>query len=62
MRKIIAIGIAAIWAAVAAIWGGTVIGGNNATVSSAAPAASPVSVMQMMKDARDLPEQQFDAH
>ncbi len=62
MRKIIVIGIAVALAAVAAIWGGTVIGANTSRVASATASASPVAVMQMMRDAKDLPEQQFDAH
>jgi hypothetical protein len=62
MRQIIVVGIAVVLAAVAAIWGGTVIGGNTARQSIAAPASSQVNVMQMMKDAKHLPEQQFDAH
>lgn len=62
MRKIVVIGIAVVLAAVAAIWGGTVIGANSARVASATSSASPVAVMQMMRDAKDLPEQQFDTH
>jgi hypothetical protein len=61
MRQIIVVGIAV--AAVVAIWGSAVIGGNALRQSVAAPAASPpVNVMQMMKEARNLPDQQFDAH
>ena len=48
--------------AIAAIWGLSVINANSSLHSSNAPASVSIDVMQMMKEAQNLPEQQYDAH
>jgi hypothetical protein len=48
----------------AAIWGATAIFARTPTSPHAAmvSSASSISVMQMMKDAKNLPEEKFDTH
>ena len=49
--------------ATVAILGATVIKANSPRLATATPAASAsIGVMQMMKDAKNLPTEQFDAH
>ena len=48
--------------AIVAIWGTTVIIANNEKHSEAATASTSIDVMKMMRDARGLPEEKFDAH
>jgi hypothetical protein len=64
MRKIMIIVTAAMIAAIPAIWGATAILAkpHKATAAAPAPAATSIGVMEMMKNAKELPEQQFDAH
>ena len=45
-----------------AILGVTVINANPSKQAVTAPASSSFDVMQMMKDSKDLPVQQFDSH
>ena len=52
----------ALAAAIIAIWGTTAIVANPQKEAKPGPAAASVDVMQMMRNAKDLPEQQFDAH
>jgi hypothetical protein len=53
---------AAVITAIAAILGVTVINAKSAKQATIAPATSSIDVMQMMKDAKNLPQEQFDAH
>ena len=56
-RMVIAAGVVA---AIVAAWGAGVITAHSP--KTATPASSSVDVMQMMKDAKNLPDQSFDAH
>jgi hypothetical protein len=64
MRQIMIISATAL--AIAAIWGTTVIGGHTPEKSvareSTAIDVKVVDVMEMMKKAKNLPKEQFDAH
>ena len=64
MRKMMIIVTAAMIAAIPAIWGATAIlaKAHKATAAAPAPAATSLDVMEMMKNAKGLPEQQFDAY
>ena len=59
MRRTLTLASIALVAAILAIWGTTDI---VATSPKEASAASSIDVMQMMRDAKNLPEQQFDAN
>jgi hypothetical protein len=59
MRRNLTLASIALVAAILAIWGTT---GIVATSPKEASAASSIDVMQMMRDAKNLPEQQFDAN
>jgi hypothetical protein len=48
--------------AIFAIWGATTIFAHNAKNPNAATASSSINVMQMMVEARNLPEEKFDAN
>lgn len=48
--------------ATVAILGATVIKANSPRPVTATPASTSIDVMQMMKAAKDLPTEQFDAH
>jgi hypothetical protein len=61
MRRPTTITTTAFIIAVVAI-GVTVINANSSRHVATAPASSAIDVMQMMKNAKDLPTQQFDAH
>ena len=60
MRQTIIVATLAV--VILAIWGASTIVANPQKAANAEPATASIGVMQMMKDARDLPEQQFDAH
>ena len=62
MRHTFFLAIAALVAAILAIWGATTILATPHGRTDVVPASTSLGVMQMMKDAKDLPEQQFDAH
>ena len=62
MRHTIIIAWAALFAAILAIWGATAILANPRTSTGAAPRAPALDVMQLMKNARDLPERPFGAN
>jgi hypothetical protein len=49
-------------AATLAIWGATAIVANPQKPSTHTFGASSIDVMQMMRNAKDLPEQHYDAH
>jgi hypothetical protein len=59
MRQAIIISTTALFSALVALWVPTVIA--NPQKPNVASAAGLVGVMQMMKDARDLPDQRYDA-
>ena len=59
MHKTLSFASIALVAAIVAIWGTT---GIVATSPNTAVANTSIDVMQMMRNARNLPEQQFDAH
>lgn len=54
--------LAALAAAILALWGGTTIVANPQKAASEGYATTSIGVMQMMKDAKGLPEQQYDAY
>ena len=62
MRQTAIIATAALVIAIVAILGVTVINAKSPRQAITAPASASIDVMQMMKDAKDLPEQQYDAH
>ena len=47
---------------IAAIWGLIVINANSSLHATSSSASVSIDVMQMMKEAQNLPEQQYDAH
>ena len=53
---------AALVVAILAILGASVITANSPRTGTAAPASTSRDVMQMMKDAKNLPDQTFEAH
>ena len=59
MRRTLTLASIALVSAILAIWGTT---GIVATSPTKVSAASSIDVMQMMRDAKNLPEQQFDAN
>ena len=59
MRRTLTFASIALVAAILAIWGTT---GIVATSPKKASADSSIDVMQMMRNAKNLPEQQFDAN
>lgn len=61
MRQTALITATALVTAIAAIWGLMAINANPSLHSASAPASVSIDVMQMMKEAQNLPEQQYDA-
>lgn len=61
MRQTAIIGVIAVLT-VLAILGSSVISGSIVKQGLAGRAEVPVGAMQMMRDAKDLPVQQYDAH
>jgi hypothetical protein len=61
MRQTAIIASTALITAIVSILGMAVIRANPPMKSTAAPASVSIDVMQMMKDAKKLPHQQFDA-
>jgi hypothetical protein len=53
--------VAAITAAVS-IWGTSMIIAHSAKTAGVSKASSSIDVMQMMRDAKNLPEEKFDAN
>ena len=47
---------------IVAILGVTVINATSLKHASVAPASSSIDLMRMMKNAKDLPEERYDAH
>jgi hypothetical protein len=62
MRQKALIAASALVTAIAATWGLIVINANPSLPSTSAPASVLIDVTQMMKEAQNLPEQQYDAH
>lgn len=62
MRYTMILTTAALIAAIPAIWGATAILAKPRNGADAAPAATSIDVMGMMKNAKGLPEQQFGAY
>ena len=52
----------ALFAATFAIWGASTIFADNTKTANAVTAQSSVDVMQITREAKNLPAQQFDAH
>jgi hypothetical protein len=48
--------------AIVAILAATAIDSNSLKPATAIPASASIDVMQMMKDAKNLPEEQYDAY
>ena len=61
MRKSVASAITAVVVAVVAIWGTKVIIARPSQTQSLLTSKS-IDVMRIMKDAKNLPEERFDAH
>jgi ABC-type arginine/histidine transport system permease subunit len=53
---------AALITAIVITLGVTVINAKSSRHANVAPASSSIDVMQMMTNAKDLPEQHYDAH
>jgi hypothetical protein len=62
MRMTLIVAVTTMVLAIAAMWGHTSIIAPHPKDANAAPAPALIDVTQMMKDARNLPVQQFDAH
>jgi hypothetical protein len=62
MRHVQLVTAAALVIGFVAVVGVTVINAKSARQVATAPASTSVNVMQMMKNARNLPEERFDAH
>jgi len=62
MRYTMILATAALIAAIVAIWGASIILAHPQKGADAAAAAASIDVMGMMKNAKGLPDQQFDAH
>jgi hypothetical protein len=60
--KTIVSALALFTAIVVAIWGASTIFAHTAKNPNAVTAQSSVDVMQMTKEAKNLPEEQFDLH
>jgi hypothetical protein len=52
----------ALIAAIVAMWGASLATTQSPRTEGLAPAPASVDVMQMMKDAKHLPAQQYSAH
>jgi hypothetical protein len=61
MRRTVILATIALVAATVPIGAASIITASTSDTATAAPASAPISVMQMMIEAKDLPEQQFDA-
>jgi len=61
MRRTIIVASTALVTAIAAGWGATIVAHSPKNPPSVA-ASSSIDVMKMMKDAKNLPEERFDAN
>ena len=63
MRPTLIVAVSTVVLVVVAIWGFTTITiARNPQHANAAPVSASIDAMQMMKNASDLPVEQFDAH
>ena len=62
MRQTIIIAAIAAIAATLAMWGATAIVANPQKQKPSTHTSGVLDVMQMMRNAKDLPEQHYDAH
>jgi hypothetical protein len=52
----------AVWVAIAVVlFGAAIVTADTPQQAHAAAASGPIDVMQMMRDAKDLPDERFDA-
>jgi hypothetical protein len=61
-HTIIVAATTALVTAIVAIWGTTIIIAHTERHPEAAMASASIEVLRMMRDAKGLPEEQFDAH
>ena len=61
-QTVIVAATTALVTAIVAIWGTTIIIAHTEKDPEAATASTSVDVLKMMRDAKGLPEEQFDAH
>ena len=59
-QNIILASVIALVTVIAAVWGTNIVA--HAPKQAAASAAGSIDVLQMMRNARNLPEEEFDAH
>ncbi len=63
MRPTLIVAVSTVVSVVVAIWGFTaIIIVRNPQDANAAPVSASIDAMQMMKNASNLPVEQFDAH
>jgi hypothetical protein len=62
MRQTVIVAATALVSALIAIWGTTVIIAHAPRNSAPAAAATSIGVTEMMKNAKNLPEEKYDAH
>ena len=60
-QTVIACATTALVTGIVAIWGTTIIIAHTEKHPEAATASTSIDVMKMMRDAKGLPEEQFDA-
>ena len=61
-QTVIVAATTALVTAIVAIWGTTIIIDHTERHPEAAMASASIDVLKMMRDAKGLPEEQFDAH
>lgn len=61
MRTTMIVAIA-VMIGLAAVWGADVITASSPKAVNSVPASASLDIMQMMKDAKNLPVQQYDSH
>jgi hypothetical protein len=62
MRQTVVAVTATLVTLIAAIWGTNEFTAKSQQFVGAAPASIAIDVMKMMRDAKGLPEEKFDAH
>jgi len=62
MRLTLVVTLSTVVLAAVAIWGLTIIIAPNLKDANAAPVSASIDPTQIMKDARNLPVERFDAH
>jgi len=61
-QTVIVSSITAVVVAIVSVWGTTAIMARSPTSKATTVASTPVEVMRMMKEAKALPEERFDAY